>query len=431
MMLARSYNTLGMVYFASNQIDQAEESWAKGLALMEKLTEHRPDIVDYQVMLASNQSNLGVVHLRCHRFKEAETAFTKGLAINQKLSAKNPNVTFFQNDIASGQANLADVYAAMGLHEKAAESLRQATIIRKKLAADHPANIQYRVNLAASSMSLAQLNIRAGKLDEAMKAYRQAEEDYDNSPPVVEIAQEQYHLAEGYKGLAMRYKTETKLEEANIAYERLLAVMEKVSSGCPARMDFALALGSTYYEFGFFLNEQGKSEEALSWFAKGIQALQDLRKKQPGDAKVQRYLLETHWARARALVQLKRPKEAFPDYDRAIDLDTGVSRNALEWERILTQARAGESDQATSQAEKRLQDKNRPAAELFQAARVFAVASVTIRDDASHEKAEKEKRADQFAGRAVALLQQIQDTGFFRNNLAAVAQLQRESDFPR
>jgi hypothetical protein len=139
-------------------------------------------------------------------------------------------------------------------------------------------------------------------------------------------------------------------------------------------------------------------------------------------------LLETHWARARALVLLNRSKEAIPDFDRAIDLDTGLSRNALEWERTLTQARAGECDQAISEVEKRLKDKNRQAAELYQAARIFAVASVTIQDDASLSKAEKDQRANEFAERAVAILQQLQDAGFFRNNLAAVAQFQKEAD---
>ena len=98
------------------------------------------------------------------------------------------------------------------------------------------------------------------------------------------------------------------------------------------------------------------------------------------------------------------------------------------WERTLAQARAGECEQATSQAEKRMEEKKGPAPELYQAARIFAVASVTIRDQAGLTAAEQDQRADQYAARAVAILQQIQVTGFFRNNPAAVTQLKQEAD---
>ena len=49
-------------------------------------------------------------------------------------------------------------------------------------------------------------------------------------------------------------------------------------------------------------------------------------------------------------------------------------------------------------------------------------------DDARLTAAEQDRRADQLAERAVAILQQIQATGFFRNNPPAVAQLGQEAD---
>ena len=42
--------------------------------------------------------------------------------------------------------------------------------------------------------------------------------------------------------------------------------------------------------------------------------------------------------------------------------------------------------------------------------------------------AEHDRRADQYAARAVTILRQIQETGFFRNNPATVAQLKKEAD---
>ena len=42
--------------------------------------------------------------------------------------------------------------------------------------------------------------------------------------------------------------------------------------------------------------------------------------------------------------------------------------------------------------------------------------------------AEQDQRANQYAARAIAILQQIQVAGFFRNNPAAVNQLEQEAD---
>jgi tetratricopeptide (TPR) repeat protein len=429
MLLARSNYILGIAYFTNNQLDRAEESWNKALPLAQRLAGSHPGVTEYQVLLASNQTNLGVIHVRRNRFKEGEAAFTQSLEINKKLGAQNPNVIEYQAEIARANGNLADVYSAMGLHEKATDFHREAIAIKVKLAADHPTNTQYQIDLAANYRGLAMLKLRAGELEEAMAAYEQAGDVYDKSPRMADVAREEVHLAESYKDLALRYKTNHNQPQTVAAYRRMLDVLEKLAAGYPDRADFAVGLGSSYYEFAFYLNEQEKSEEALKWYAKAIQTLESLTRKDPNNSQARLYLRSSHWARGRALVLLKRPREAIPDFDQAIDLDTGVSRNALWWERTLTQARAGECEHATSEVEKRLKEKNKPAAELYQAARIFAVASVTIREDKHLTAAEQDTRADEYAARAVMVLQQIQGAGFFRNNPAAVEQMKQEADF--
>jgi tetratricopeptide (TPR) repeat protein len=242
-------------------------------------------------------------------------------------------------------------------------------------------------------------------------AYEQAGEVYDKSPRMADVAREQIHLAESYKDLALRYKTAKNQAQVIVCYRHMLDVLEKMAAGYPDRADLAIGLGSTYYEFAFYLNEEKKSEEALPWYAKALQTLEALARKEPGNAQARKYLQSSHWARGRALVLLKRPKEAIPDFDQAIEFDTGESRNAIGWERTLTQTRAGLCDQATSYVDNRLRKKEyKEAAELYQAARIFAVASVTIREDKSLTADEQRQRAETFAARAVEILQQ---TSFF------------------
>jgi tetratricopeptide (TPR) repeat protein len=425
--LADQYFNLGVAYSTAKQLEPAEASWRKALAIGEGLAARHPEVVAYLSLVARSQNNLGVAYLRRSQLKEAEAAFRQALAANEKLSARNPDLPDNQMRLAFAQTNLGEVYSRLGLHEKAAECLRSAASIRQKLAADFPTNTQYQLDLASASVELGRLHVRTARLDDALAAYRQAEEAYEKSERRTEIAEAQYKLANHYKDLAMRYKAAANLEQTIAAYLRMLAVVEKLASGYPDRADYAVALGSSYYEFGFFLNEKGKPEQALAWYAKALGTLEALRQREPTNAEARTYLRNTHWARGRALVRLKRSREAIPDLDQAFDLDPGGSRNALWWEGRLTRARAGLHAQATSEVERRLREQKGQPAELVQAARIFAVAALIVREDVQLGTAEQEKRAEQFAARAVGFLQQIQRAGFLRNS-AAVRQLKAEAD---
>jgi hypothetical protein len=115
------------------------------------------------------------------------------------------------------------------------------------------------------------------------------------------------------------------------------------------------------------------------------------------------------------LTALGRSREALPDWDRALELDTGPDRRAILIDRAVAQAHTGQHDRAMAEVQDLAQDKARTPLDLYNLACVASLAADSARQDSRLSQPSREKLGEQNAGRAVELLKQAHAAGFFKD----------------
>ena len=124
---ARSYNSIGNVYYYKGDYDRALEYHLKALAIREKVlgTEHSDT--------AGSYNNIGNVYLRKGDHDRALEYHLKALAIEEKVSGTE------HSDTALSYNNIGIVYEVKGDYDRALEYYLKAYCIwKKKFGAEHP-----------------------------------------------------------------------------------------------------------------------------------------------------------------------------------------------------------------------------------------------------------------------------------------------------
>jgi tetratricopeptide (TPR) repeat protein len=152
--------------------------------------------------------------------------------------------------------------------------------------------------------------------------------------------------------------------------------------------------------------------DSLDWYARAIATLAAVVKQEPGLAIARRLLRLAHGDRARALAQLGRHAEAVQDWDQAVALSPAAEQGLLKAHRVLSQVKAGRVAEAVAEVAELTKSTKWTAAQWYDFARVFALASTQDKDK-QHEH----------ATRAVELLQRAIQAGY--NN---VEYLRKDTD---
>jgi tetratricopeptide (TPR) repeat protein len=118
--------------------------------------------------------------------------------------------------------------------------------------------------------------------------------------------------------------------EAAVAYRAALKINEQLAAEFPSMPAYAVELGGGYCNFGLLIRDQGDPLAALDWFAKAIRALELVLQKEQRLVIAREFLHNAHLNRAEALDMLHRHAEAVQDWDRAIELDDGQDKAALQ-----------------------------------------------------------------------------------------------------
>jgi tetratricopeptide (TPR) repeat protein len=167
---------------------------------------------------------------------------------------------------------------------------------------------------------------------------------------------------------------------------------------------FAVSLGGSYCSLGQLLNTQGKLEESLTWYAKGISVLSEVVKREPELATAREFLRTAHGAHADNLARLERHAEAITDYDHALRLGAGKERDFLRLRRAISHAGLGEHAAAVTATEAVIAESNLDGELLYNAAFVYTSAMKVVLADAALREA--------YGARAVALLRQAAGKGY-------------------
>jgi tetratricopeptide (TPR) repeat protein len=365
--LASSQANLALRYAGRKQFKEAEDFYGKALILLRALAADAPANLNYQQRLAGTQHKLGYLYFVTKRYAQAEKGMLDALAIRTNLLEKAPKHPSHLEDIVYSQANLAEVYRTLGKTTEAERSLAKALEVAEKLADAYPSIPHYRDDLAVL------LNMQA-----------------------------------------LFYQANGQPDQAATASRRSIEVQEVLVRRFPLILEYPLKLGGSYCNMGRRLRQNGEASASLEWFDKAQAQLQVIYKRNPKYPWAKTLDRNIHWNRAEALLELNHPAKALAEYDLSIDLSDEKDRPYLRLARALPLARLGKPEEAAAVAGKLGEPAGVDPYLAFDAARVFAAASESARQDDRRDASQRDKQARESADRAVKLLWRIHAEGHFK-----------------
>jgi serine/threonine-protein kinase len=379
--LAAVYNQLGNYYQLTLRRGLDEEARLKGLEILEQLTQAYPHVAEYRAQLALNLHNMAHLYSARKRTTEAEAAYRRALALREQLVREEPDNPDHRSNLANSHHDLGDFYFYYGSRcEDAEPDYREARAMSQKLTQEHPANPTYRRDFATHTHDLGNLYRVLGRPAQAL--------------PLIQEA---------------------------------LAIRQQLVAAHPSVIEYRTLLGTSHCGLGQLLTATGQSQAALDAFARAVATLEDVLRQDAWDATARNELRTCHIERAGALGRWGRHAEALPDWDRALELEDADSRERgrLQLSRAATLARLGKHARATAEAQAVVEKES---GRHYAAASVHALAAAAVRQDTARPQTERERLAEEYAARAIALLAQAKAAGDFRGP-GAVERLKQDPDF--
>jgi serine/threonine protein kinase len=407
------HHHLALLYRGSPKLGDAKKSHDLAVGIQETLVRDYPAVADYQQALALSHNSLGNLYRRSKQWAPAEKAYKKALKILQDLTGKHPAVPDYQFNLATTQSNLGIVYRRTDQPGKAEEAYLAAIRIVEQMAPGASGAAEYQHQLTGSYINLGNVYNDGGHTDKAVEAFKKAVELAERlargHPAITEY---QSHLATTYNGLAIAYCGAAQTHDAEAAYERALEIMGPLTQKHPMVSDYAVTLGGIYCNLGDLARETNKFQKALDWFGRAIGTLKAVLRDEPKNDAARRFLRNAHGNRGLLWSAQENHAEAMKDWDRALELEEADDMHS---KRALTLAHQGFYARALEEVKPLKGNKSRPAdSTLFNSARVYALLSAAALLDTQVPKAERDKLAEQYTGRALDLLAQARTAGFFK-----------------
>jgi tetratricopeptide (TPR) repeat protein len=330
--------------------------------------------------------------------------------------ANHPYVGAYQDLLARTFLNLANLQKLTRQNPAAIASYEQARAGMEKLMAEYPLVVEYQHALASIYNNLGTLLHTTGKPDEAAKSYEQAQRLLERlvveHPLVGEYQQLQANtfITQGIMQIQRKQP-----DAARASLDKARIIQEKLVAEHPEVTDYPLNLSGTYVNLGILLENNGKAQESVDWYAKAIAQLEALHERLPQHPTVKTFLRNAYWARAKAFDRMKQPSQALPDWDKAVALDSSPDRDYLRLLRAMSLAHAGRHAQAVVEAENLSRDKTAKGSTLYDLACVWSVAAAAVSHDLELPPSNRESLAEHHALRAMEL-DPSQNRGLFQES---------------
>jgi tetratricopeptide (TPR) repeat protein len=426
--LAGTHNILGTLLADLGKHEQALMEYQQALDLQRNLAQAHPDLPAYQKVQALTHHNLGTLLADLGKPRQALKEYQQAHDIRSKLVKDHPERPDYQNDLAGTYHNLGMLRAALGQREMALKVYQQASNLRGQLVKAHPSVPQYLNDLARTHTNLGKLLAALGQREQALAEFGHAfdlQRKLISAHPDLPEYQKERARTHNELGnlLAMLGKPEQALKQCRQALE----LQRRLLSDHPDVPAYQVSLGGTYGNLGLLFREGGKVQESLMLYGEAIRLLQTARRHAPNNSTTRLFLRNSHWGRALCLTLLNRHREAVAQWDQAVHLDTGRSRFFFRLRRADSLARAGDYLRAAAEAEDLARAAALPGGMLYELGCIHAVNAASAGRDATRPLSERDKRAEEYARAAVALLRRAAATGNFRNQ-ANVARVDSNAD---
>jgi serine/threonine-protein kinase len=426
--LAGTLNDLASLLAARGRGEEALGHHQHARDLFLQLVKAHPELPEYQSALARTQHNLAALLSSQGKREEALKHYEQANDLLQRLVKAHPDLPAYQHELAGTHNNMALLLSAQGKGEEALKHYQQARDLFLQLVKAHPHLHEYQNALASTLNNLGSLLSAHGKREEALKHFQQVRElrqQLVKAHP--DLPRYQKDLARTHNNLALLLRALGKPEEAMQHHQQARDRQEKLVKAHPDLSDYGIDLAGTCCNTGIFLSDSGKASESLDHFARAVALLQAIRQRDPNQATARLFLRNSHMGRALALTRLGRHREAVADWDQAMPLDTGGARYFIRLKRADNLARGGDYRRASAEADDLARHESLPGATLYNLACIQAINAASAGRDASRPLPERDKRGEDRARAAVALLKRAAAAGLFGEN-ANVGHLDNNPD---
>ncbi len=363
--------------------EAAAQNYGRAIKLLEGLPPEQGDAKERQRVLAACHNGRGMLAISARRWAEGEQDIRKALAIYEALAQTSSRDLIIRTGLADTEHCLGSMYQLSGKPAESEPHYLRAVKLYRELIADEPKVEGYQDRLASEYVNLALIYQTSRRATEAIEAYRQAE-------------------------------------------KLLLPLVERRPAGSEA-----VTLAAVCVNWGLLYQRPGKFPEALARHTRAVELLEAVLEKEPQHNSARAHAFSAHGARAQDFEALGRWAEAASDWDRVITLDR--DRGPRAWGRrvvrAMTLGKAGMHARVASEAAELAKDPRAHAEGLRYLASAYTLAAKAVPTDKKLPTAEQAALAERYCAAALALLQRIQERGYFQNadharRLAADADLQ-------
>ena len=427
---ATCLGNLGVVQTTIGQTTEATDSFRASLGLLLQLVEEHPDVSLYREKLGNVQNGYGALLMRMGQFQAAESMFTDAARAFRQLVANAPQAPQYRSLLAGILNNLAVLLAKSDHKEQVGPLLREVSEIYRQLAEQSPDVPIHRSQLGLSLCNLGNVMSDAGQNADAEAAYREATSvlrkvvtDY---PAVPGYRQE---LARALSNLGNMLRFPERMEEGERAHQDSVAILQQLIREFGPAPEFRNGLGTSLLNQASFYAEVARPRESESADRQAIAIYSELVQEFPEERDYAVQLASVlsglgrrkndarEFSEARAMLEQARSllRQALDAQPPNPDRRAAMHENLRQLARSLMGLR--DHAAATARIEELVQLGHNPAADSFNAARLFAQCIDQVLEDEQLAEPARRELIDRYAQRAIELLQSAVWSGFTRVDL--------------
>jgi serine/threonine protein kinase/tetratricopeptide (TPR) repeat protein len=358
--------------------EEAIQHGQQALVISQDLASQYPDIPGYQADLARSHDTLARLYEDTGRYREAEAAGRNAIEISERLVREYPTIAPYQSQLVREHFHRCGLYRRTGRLKQAEASGRNAISVSDQLASNYPTVPQYQAALCRSYLALEDVLRNSGRHQEAEASLKHSlaiAERLTREHP--EVTDYQAHLARSQHDLAIVYMDMRRYEEALDSYRSAIGITERMVRDHPSVAENQDQLAANYGNLGIAYMDTGRYNEAEDWLLKALTLRERLARDHPTVTEYRADLANIRIVLAGNYARSDHP-------DKAEGVLKGISKDALN---VMG---------------------------LYNLGCVYALfAPAPGKSPEKHaDAAERQKRADEYAARAVDVLREAVAKGF-------------------
>ena len=429
--LADAHKQLAILHSTNLRLSDASDSLAECLTIRKRLVSRHPKDSAFESSLADDYFTLGNHLRRLRKRSESQQSYSKAAEIWTRLAADQPTVPEFRRKLGGVFYNRAALFLELRDPSTAATDYGKAIALQEKLVRAHPDSAPDQDRLASSYNNLGLLQMRVLRADTgAVRSFiRCVEIRQTLKKKHPELEENTVKLAGSLENLALSYVRVNKTAKAIEAAKKSLQLNTKLLDAAPMREDRRIAVGSSALINANLIRE-ANPKSAIEFLDKSIQQLSPVVRASPTNIRARSYLYGAFMLRATAYDQVFEFRKAAFDWDKALRYAPTARKFAMAMNLAQSFARSGQFTHATALA-RQLSLRARTSETLYRIAGVYAASATAVRRNARLDDRQRERLAEDFASRSIAMLRRADSAGYF-GGLTGVSKRRRfvnEPDF--